>query len=49
MVIAMNEQTDAAEGNSDGKATWAAPRFERIDIGDAAGGDSFSGDAGSLS
>jgi hypothetical protein len=41
MVIAVNEQAEATESESPGKAAWTAPQFARLDIGEAAAGDSF--------
>ena len=48
MVIAANEQAEAPL-SATGKAPWETPRFQQIDVGDAEGGDSISGDNGGLS
>ncbi len=48
MVIAANEPVEAPVSAA-GKAPWKRPRFQRIDVGEAEGGDSVAGDGGGLS
>lgn len=46
MVNIVNEQIETPESEVPGKAPWSAPRVARIHVGDAAAGDSFSGEGG---
>lgn len=48
MVIAANEQSKAPAAGA-GKAPWKMPQVQRLDVGDAEGGDSVAGDLGNLS
>ena len=48
MTIAANEQAEAPAPDA-AKTPWRTPRFQRIDVGEAGGGDSISGDGGGLS
>ena len=48
MVIAANEHVEAPASGA-GKAPWTAPRLQRLEVGEAEGGDSIAGDNGGLS
>ena len=48
MIIATNEQVEAA-ASGPAKAAWTAPGIQRLEVGEAEGGDSIAGDNGGLS
>jgi hypothetical protein len=48
MIVAANEQAEAPSPGG-GKAPWKTPRFQRLDVGEAQGGDSIAGDNGAQS